>query len=123
MSNRILALAALSALVVSGCVSTGPRDIQTALDAVDAAHEAARASLPDTPLARGVMEVLDVAVSSYHEIAQGDQDTSPDWARYSRWVELAARAVSAVISILDGAGIDIPDIILEANRTLQRWLL
>ena len=123
MSARILACMAVSAFWVSGCTSTGPKDIQTALDAVGAAHEAARTSLPDTPLARGVMDVLDVAVSTYTEIAQSDQDESPDWARYSRWVELAARAVSAVISILDGAGIDIPDIILEANRTLQRWLL
>jgi hypothetical protein len=93
-----MVLVVASFVAMTGCGAAKPTDVRTALDAVAAARDAARAELPDHPVVNGAVQILDVALS------------------------LAARAVSAVITILDGAGVEIPDVITSANETLQRWL-
>lgn len=112
------------AVAMAGCGAAQPTDVRTALDAVAAARDAARAELPDHPVVNGAVQILDVALSGYNDIAMAELEEGENrWPFYLKWLELAARAVSAVIVILDGAGVDVPDVIMDANETLQRWLM
>ena len=128
MYMRALSCFTLALVVILiGCQSTSQQDVQTALDAVEAAKTAAAESLPDTSAANGVVGLIDVAVQGYHELvatgsASGEYNQRQKWDGYLRWLELAARTISAVVSILDGSGMDIPAAVTDANRILARYL-
>lgn len=124
MKRACACFAVACAVAMAGCGAAQPTDVRSALDAVAAARDAARSELPDHPVVNGAVQILDVALSGYNDIAMTELDEGENrWPFYLKWLELAARAVSAVITILDGAGVDIPDVIIDANETLQRWLM
>lgn len=123
MTRTCMVLVVASFVAMTGCGAAKPTDVRTALDAVAAARDAARAELPDHPVVNGAVQILNVALSGYNDIAMTELEEGENrWPFYLKWLQLAARAVSAVITILDGAGVGIPDVILDANETLQRWL-
>lgn len=124
MKRACVCFAVACAVAMAGCGAAQPQDVRTALDAVAAARDAARAELPDHPVVSGAVQILNVALEGYNDIAMVETAEGENrWPFYLKWLQLAAKAVSAVITILDGAGVDIPDVILDANATLQRWLM
>lgn len=110
------------AAMVAGCGATRPTDVRDALDAVQAASEAARTELGDAPVASGVVQLLSLAVDGYRDIAYTESQPGERWQYYVRWIGIAARLVSSVVTILDAAGVDVPDAIRDAQAVLMRWV-
>lgn len=119
---RFLLLVITTSAIAFGCGGNRQQDIQTALDAVKSAHQAASEELGDEPVAAGALTLLSVALDSYQQAASNDDGSDRAWTWYVNWIRLAARAVCAVVDILDGAGVHVPDAIMQASAALQRWL-
>jgi len=118
----VWALVASMCLVAAGCSSTRQTQIQDALDAVQAAHDAAHQSLGDEPVAAGALAILDVALQGYHHASARDDGTADSWQWYFNWARLAAKAVVAVIDILEGSGVDVPGAVMVARDALRPYL-
>jgi hypothetical protein len=110
------------ALVATGCQSMPRAEVDTALDAVQAAADAARSELPAGSVGYESVDLLDVTLSAARDIRWSDAEGDERLAHYVLWAKLAARAVVSFITILEGAGVDVPEAVTEAREVLARYL-